>query len=100
LKEDSIEMKRNLEIARFEFERINLTTEKNLDEFVNQMMAAVETKLRDLHQHIEEQKMENTNMQSQITELRREHSEIQQRIIMGNKKGTFLTNSIGKYEQD
>ena len=93
-------MKRNLEIARCEFERINLTTEKTLDEFVNQMMAGVETKMRDLHENIEDQKDENAKMQAQITEMRREHSEMQQRIIMGNKKSTHLTNSIGKYEQD
>jgi len=93
-------MKRNIDIIKQEFERISLITEKTLDEFTNIIMAGVDSKLKELQATIEEQKEENTKMQGQITEIRKENSEMQQRILVGGKKTTFLSDSVGHYEQD
>jgi len=93
-------MKRNLDLIRMGLERTNNTTEKTLDDFTNMMMAGVESKLKELLMTIEDQKDENTKMQAQITELRKENSEMQQRILIGGKKHAFLASSVGEYEQD
>ncbi len=93
-------MKRNIDILHQEFERITLTTEKTLEEFSGILMAGVEAQLRELQLTIEEQKEDNAKLQSQATELRKEHSEIQQRILMGKKKGEFLYESLGNYNDN
>ncbi len=93
-------MKRNLDLIRMGLERTNNTTEKALDDFTNMMMGGVESKLKELLMTIEDQKDENTKMQAQITELRKENSEMQQRILIGGKKHAYLATSVGEYEQD
>ena len=93
-------MKRNIELIKFELNRVNANTEKTLDEFTNMIVAGVDSKLKELEKEIEEQKEENLKMQNQITEMRKEGSHIQQRILIGNKKAQHIKESVGTYEQD
>jgi septal ring factor EnvC (AmiA/AmiB activator) len=98
LKEGSIELGRLIEIEKLELERLRDTTNMTLEEFVNIIVAGADSCNKELQMHIEDQKQENLKMQSQITEIRKENSEIQQRIIMGGKTVEKVLDVVGDYK--
>lgn len=93
-------MKKNLEYLRYEFERIDFTVVKNFEEFATVMKANIEACRKDLLDSIKEQKEENLSAQSQLTETRKDNSDIQEGILIGGKTVADLLNLVGGYEQD
>ncbi|CAK85163.1 unnamed protein product (macronuclear) [Paramecium tetraurelia] len=69
----------------------------NNEEIKNTTQPTLDAMLRDLRQAINTQKDENSKLQSQITELKKEKSQIQQLIIAGTQKVAELEHQVGNY---
>ncbi|CAK86158.1 unnamed protein product (macronuclear) [Paramecium tetraurelia] len=69
----------------------------NNEEIKNTTQPTLDAMLRDLRQAINTQKDENSKLQSQITELKKEKSQIQQLIIAATQKVAELENQVGNY---
>ncbi|CAD8044850.1 unnamed protein product [Paramecium primaurelia] len=69
----------------------------NNEEIKNTTQPTLDAMLRDLRQAINTQKDENSKLQSQITELKKEKSQIQQLIIAATQKLAELENQVGNY---
>ncbi|KAM3137404.1 hypothetical protein pb186bvf_010584 [Paramecium bursaria] len=71
----------------------------NNEEIKNTTQPTLDAMLRDLRQAINTQKDENSKLQSQITELKKEKSQIQQLIIAATQKLAELEHQVGNYTQ-
>ncbi|CAD8043002.1 unnamed protein product [Paramecium primaurelia] len=69
----------------------------NNEEIKNTTQPTLDAMLRDLRQAINTQKDENSKLQSQITELKKEKSQIQQLIIAATQKVAELEHQVGNY---
>ncbi|CAK75290.1 unnamed protein product (macronuclear) [Paramecium tetraurelia] len=69
----------------------------NNEEIKNTTQPTLDAMLRDMRQAINTQKDENSKLQSQITELKKEKSQIQQLIIAATQKVAELEHQVGNY---
>ncbi|CAD8060992.1 unnamed protein product [Paramecium sonneborni] len=69
----------------------------NNEEIKNTTQPTLDAMLRDLRQAINTQKDENSKLQSQITEIKKEKSQIQQLIIAATQKVAELEHQVGNY---
>ncbi|CAD8151565.1 unnamed protein product [Paramecium octaurelia] len=69
----------------------------NNEEIKNTTQPTLDAMLRDLRQAINTQKDENSKLQSQITELKKEKSQIQQLILAATQKVAELEHQVGNY---
>ncbi|CAD8080976.1 unnamed protein product [Paramecium sonneborni] len=69
----------------------------NNEEIKNTTQPTLDAMLRDMRQAINTQKDENSKLQSQITELKKEKSQIQQLILAATQKVAELEHQVGNY---
>jgi hypothetical protein len=71
--------------------------DKSVEDLRTYCLPGAGAQVQELAILINQQKDENTILQSQITEMRKENSQIQQLLIMCGKKLTQLEESVGNY---
>ncbi|CAD8089229.1 unnamed protein product [Paramecium sonneborni] len=89
-KQDIDQLKQELHIMK---QRIT----NNNEEIKNTTQPTLDAMLRDLRQAINIQKDENSKLQSQLTELKKEKSQIQQLILAATQKMVALEQQVGNY---
>ncbi|CAK93274.1 unnamed protein product (macronuclear) [Paramecium tetraurelia] len=89
-KQDIDQLKQELHLMK---QRIT----NNNEEIKNTTQPTLDAMLRDLRQAINTQKDENSKLQSQLTELKKEKSQIQQLILAATQKMVALEQQVGNY---
>ncbi|CAD8058902.1 unnamed protein product [Paramecium primaurelia] len=89
-KQDIDQLKQELHLMK---QRIT----NNNEEIKNTTQPTLDAMLRDLRQAINTQKDENSKLQSQLTELKKEKSQIQQLILAATQKLSALEQQVGNY---
>eukprot|EP01017_Pseudomicrothorax_dubius_P014393 TRINITY_DN1679_c0_g1_i1.p1 TRINITY_DN1679_c0_g1~~TRINITY_DN1679_c0_g1_i1.p1 ORF type:complete len:145 (+),score=35.71 TRINITY_DN1679_c0_g1_i1:27-437(+) len=92
-----LELRNEMESLRQEQNLMKQRILNNNDETANTTLPQIDSTFRDLKMAISTQKDENTKLQSQITELKKEKSQLQQLIITCTQKVQMLEEQIGNY---
>ena len=82
---------------RQELNLMRQRVQNNNEEIKSTTTPSIDALLRDLKLAISAQKDENAKLQSQITELKKEKSQIQQLIIVCVQKVAQLEEQVGSY---
>lgn len=92
-----LEYKKEVENLRQELNLMRQRIQNNNDEIKNTTVPSIDSLSRDLKLAVTAQKDENSKLQSQITDLKKEKSQIQQLIITCVQKIAELEEQVGSY---
>lgn len=92
-----LQYKKDVENLKQELTLMKQRIQNNNEEIKNTTTPSIDALLRDLKLAISAQKDENAKLQAQITELKKEKSQIQQLIIVCVQKVAQLEEQVGSY---
>jgi len=95
--QELLEIKKDAEGLRQDTNKMRDSLLKYMEEIKHTLTPTMEHILKEIKVNINGQKDENTSLQVQITELRKENSVLQQLILVCGQKLTKLEGTVGSY---
>lgn len=82
-----------------EVSKANKFVDSGLQEVQSVMMVGINSRIKELQQGMKAYKIENTNLEAQIVDIKKENEKLRQLFDACNKKLDILSQSIGSYKQ-